>query len=155
MASEKLLYTAKFRRDYVAVGAMVIFFAMVLCEIALAIAIPSYLHREEAMARSVRRLELQQNFDALRSKIQKMKITNTTAHLELSLVSWNLNRLADYLRSEVKNISDDEVIELLKVVNDSQALVTRIGRNKPISAERRIQPAKYIDSLIPKEEESK
>ena len=154
MAAEKLLYTAKFRRDYVAAGAVMIFFAMVVCEIALAIAIPSYLHREEAMARSVRRLELQQNFDALREKIHAMKVSNTTAHLELSLVSWNLNRLADYLRSEVKYISDDEVVELLEVVNNSQALATRIGR-KPISVERRIKPEQYIDSLIPEEEKSK
>ncbi len=154
MAAEKLVYSAKFRRDYVAAGAMVIFFAIIVCEIALAIAIPSYLHREEAMARSVRRLELQQSFDALRHRIQTMKVSDTTAHLELSLISWNLNRLADYLRSEVKYISDEEVVELLNVVSESRALAIRIGR-KPISVERRIRPEKYIDSLIPKEEKSK
>ena len=70
MAARKIVYSAKFRRDYVALGAVLIFFAIVFCEIALAVAIPSYLRREEAMARSVRRLELQEQFDSLRRAIR-------------------------------------------------------------------------------------
>ena len=155
MAARKIVYSAKFRRDYVALGAVLIFFAIVLCEIALAVAIPSYLRREEAMARSVRRLELQEQFDSLRRAIRNSKVSNQTAQLELSLISWNMNQLADYLRTEVKNIPDEEVNELLTLVRDSRALVTKINQGKPISVERTITPDVYIDSLIAAEAEDK
>ena len=53
MANE-IQFSAKFKRDYVAALAVVIFFAIVLAEIVLAVSIPAYLHREDAMALQVR-----------------------------------------------------------------------------------------------------
>ena len=44
VAKEQLRYSAKFKRDYVAMLAVAIFFAIIFCEVALAVSIPAYLH---------------------------------------------------------------------------------------------------------------
>ena len=66
MANE-IQFSAKFKRDYVAALAVVIFFAIVLAEIVLAVSIPAYLQREDAMALQARRLQLLESFDAARN----------------------------------------------------------------------------------------
>jgi hypothetical protein len=71
--AQQITYSAKFKRDYVAASAVVIFIAIVLAEIALAISIPAYLKRENAMALEVRRLQLLDSFDGARGMSEKLK----------------------------------------------------------------------------------
>ena len=71
--AQQITYSAKIKRDYVAASAVVIFIAIVLAEIALAISIPAYLKRENAMALEVRRLQLLDSFDGARGMSEKLK----------------------------------------------------------------------------------
>ena len=145
-----LLLSANFKRDYVAASAIVIFALIVAAELALAVAIPAYLHRESAMALEVRRLNLLESFDAARRSCNSLKPKSTAADMELQLVSWNLDRLAVYLRTESRYLDSDEIARLQTAVNDSFEVLHLIGQGKSFSQETALDTGIYVNSLIPK-----
>ena len=147
----KMLLSANFKRDYVAASAIVIFALIVLAELTLAVAIPTYLHRENAMAVQVRRLKLLESFDGARRVCNSVKPKTAAADMELQLVSWNLDRLAVYLRSESKNLSSDEIARLQDAVNDAWSILNLVRRGRSLSHETTLDTAIYVNSLIPKE----
>lgn len=147
---KKNLQSANFKSDYVAASAIVIFFLIVVSELALAVAIPSYLHRENAMAVQVRRLKLLESFDGARAKAARINPRGTAAEMELRLVSWNLDRLAAYLRSESPELTSDEIAALQNAINDCWTVLNRIERGGAYSSEASLDTGIYVNSLIPK-----
>lgn len=146
------LQSANFKRDYVATMAIVLFFLIVVSEIALAIAIPTYLYRENSMAFEVRRLRLLQDFDLARSRCDKLiKPRTVSAAMELQLISWNLNRLAPYLRSEAKRLDSDEIARIQQAVDQSHRVLDEIVQGRSVSKETELRTDIYVDSLIPKD----
>lgn len=80
--AQQITYSAKFKRDYVAASAVVIFIAIVLAEIALAISIPAYLKRETPW-RLRSAAQLLDSFDGARGMSEKLKPKGgETAELE-------------------------------------------------------------------------
>ena len=148
--NRKRLLSANFKRDYVAASAIVIFVLIVLAELTLAVAIPTYLHRENAMALEVRRLRLLESFDGARRSCNSLKPKTAAAEMELQLVSWNLDRLALYLRTESRNLNSDEIARLQTAVNDSWTVLNLIRRGKSFSKETVLDTGIYVNSLIPK-----
>ncbi len=147
-----VLQSANFKRDYVATTAVVLFLLIVVSEIALAVAIPAYLYRESSMALEVRRLTLLQSFDNVRRRCQRIKTkSSSAAEMELYLVSWNLNLLANYMRSEQKKLTSDEIARLQKAVDDSNHVLNILASGKSISREASLNTGIYVNSLIPKE----
>ena len=145
------LLSANFKRDYVATSAIVIFFLIVIAEITLAIAIPTYLYRENAMALEVRRLKLLRDFDGARIRCSKqIKVKNTAAAMELQLISWNLDRLAPYLREEAKNLNSDELARIQKAVDQSHRVLDVLAAGYSVSKEAELKTDIYVNSLIPK-----
>ena len=144
------LQSANFKRDYVATSAIVLFFLIVVSEVTLAIAIPSYLYRENAMALEVRRLKLLESFDGARNRCKRIKAKNTAASMELQLVSWNLDRLAVYMRGESKYLTNDEITRIQEAVNNSHGVLNVIESGRSLSQEAELKTDIYIDSLIPK-----
>ena len=145
------LQSANFKRDYVATSAIVLFFVIVIAEIALAIAIPTYLYRENSMALEVRRLKLLRDFDFARVRCAKViKPKSTAAAMELQLVSWNLDRLAPYLRNEAKNLSSDELARIQQAVDQSHRVLDVLAAGKSVSKEAELKTDIYVNSLIPK-----
>lgn len=149
------LQSANFKRDYVAASAIFIFVLIVISELALAVAIPSYLYRENSMALQVRRLKLLGSFDGARQRAGKIKPRGTAAEMELRLVSWNLDRLAAYLRDESAELDSDEIAALQSAVNDCITVLTTLGRGKSYSSEAVLDTRIYVNSLIPKGKKSK
>ena len=147
------LLSADFKRDYVATLAIVLFFLIVVAEITLAIAIPAYLYRENAMALEVRRLKLLESFDSARNRCNRIKPKNTAASMELQLVSWNLDRLAVYMRGESKHLTGDEISRIQEAINNSHGVLSVIESGKSLSQEAELKTDIYIDSLIPKKGE--
>ena len=146
------LQSANFKRDYVATMAIVLFFLIVVSEIALAIAIPTYLYRENSMAFEVRRLRLLQDFDLARSRCDKLiKPRTVSAAMELQLISWTLNRLAPYLRSEAKRLDSDEIARIQQAVDQSHRVLDEIVQGRSVSKETELRTDIYVDSLIPKD----
>ena len=144
------LLSANFKRDYVATSAIVLFVLIVISEITLAIAIPTYLYRENAMAHEVRRLKLLESFDSARNRCNRIKPKNTAAAMELQLVSWNLDRLAVYMRGESKNLTSDEITRIQEAINSSHDVLNVIENGRSLSQEAELKTDIYIDSLIPK-----
>jgi hypothetical protein len=150
---QEITYSAKFKRDYVAALAVVIFFAIVLAEIALAVSIPAYLKCENTMALEVRRLKLLESFDRARGLSEKVKVQGgETAELELRLVKWGLNTLAPYLREYAGELSGKELAGLQETVTGLTRVVSRLGsKQEPYCREQTLDTAIYLDSLIPSE----
>lgn len=144
------ILSANFKRDYVAALAVVIFALIVLAELTLAVAIPTYLYRENAMALEVRRLKLLESFDAARKQCGSIKTKTAAADMELQLISWNLDRLAVYLRGESRYLDSDEIARLQEAVNDSQAVLDKLRSGGAFSHEAVLDTSVYVNSLIPK-----
>ena len=95
---DRSLFTAKFKRDYVAASAVVIFFLIVVSEITLAVGIPTYLLRSDIWALQIKRQQLLTSFDTLRRTCNEAQIKDTAADEENKIVLWSLNLMANYLR---------------------------------------------------------
>ena len=147
MANE-IQFSAKFKRDYVAALAVVIFFAIVLAEIVLAVSIPAYLQREDAMALQARRLQLLESFDAARNLGNSLKPNGETTELEARLVMWNLNLLATYLRENSADLTGEEIASLQKDVRAFTGILARIQSGETLCRERKLDTSFYVNSLI-------
>ena len=150
--ARQITYSARFRRDYVAALAVVIFIAIVIAEIALAISIPAYLKRENAMALEVRRLQLLESFDQARNISNRLKVKGgETAELEARLVAWGLNSLAPYLRAHAGSLSGEEISELQNTVTEFTRIMARLRDSGSYCVEQSLDTGSYIDSRIPQE----
>ena len=150
--ARQITYSARFKRDYVAALAVVIFFAIVIAEITLAISIPAYLKRENAMVLEVRRLRLLESFDGARNMSEKLKVKGgETAELEARLVGWGLNTLAPYLREHSGSLSGEEISGLQNTVTEFTRIMARLRDTGPYCIERTLDTGIYIDARIPQE----
>ena len=154
--ARRITYSARFRRDYIAALAVVIFFVIVIAEITIAISIPAYLKRENAMALEVRRLQLLESFDHARNISSKLKVRGgETAELEARLVGWGLDSLAPYLRDHAGSLSGEEIAEMQTTVTEFIRIMTRLRDTGPYCVEQKLDTGGYIDSRIPQEAKSK
>lgn len=147
MTKDQLKYSAEFKRDFVAMLAVAIFFAIIFCEIALAVGIPSFLHRENVMAVEVRRLQLLESFDEARSLANRVK-PNQAGELELRLLRWDLNLLAQILRNESSKLTSSEIAELQSTIRDISYFLLQLSQGKSFCSERKLDTSIYIDSLL-------
>lgn len=150
---QEITYSAKFKRDYVAALAVVIFFAIVLAELTLAVSIPAYLKCENTMALEVRRLKLLESFDRARVLSERVKVQGgEIAELELRLAKWGLDTLAPYLREHAGKLSGEELTGLQETVTGLTRVIARLGnKNEPYCREQTLDTAIHLDLLIPSE----
>lgn len=149
MAKQSVKLSANFKRDYVAVSAVVLFLLIVAAEVVLAISIPAYLSRESAMAFEVRRIKLLGSFDGARHIVSRKMPSDPTAAAEMKLLGWELDNLAMYLRVYRTRIDSDEVAALQKALDEIRTLLGQLQRNRPFSQEYRLDTAVYLDPRIP------
>ena len=123
VAKEQLRYSAKFKRDYVAMLAVAIFFAIIFCEVALA-------------------------FDGARSLANNVKPAQEAAELEARLLRWDLNLLANYLRTEAPKLTSSEISELQATVRDITYFLARLREGRSFCSERKLDTSIYMDSLL-------
>lgn len=143
-------YTANFKRDYVATSAVVVFFLIIISEIVLAVSLPLFMKKENVMAVSVRRLRLLESFDSARYRARAIKLKNETAQAELSLLVWNLNRMAEYLRNYAKYLSGDDLAALQLQLNEMSASLSHLQRGKPFSKEYNLDYTPYLERVMKK-----
>lgn len=149
MAKQSFKLSANFKRDYVAVSAVVLFLLIVAAEVVLAISIPAYLSRETAMAFEVRRIQLLGSFDNARRIVSRKMPADPTAAAEMKLLGWELDNLAMYLRVHRTHIDSDEVAALQKSLNEILALLGQLQQNRAFSQEYRLDTTVYLDPRIP------
>ena len=148
--AEKITYSAKFKRNYVAVFAVALFFFMVISEVVLAVSIPLYMSRENLLSHQVRNREMQLRFDYIRGVCKNISSTNETVLLEKRLLMDSLDYLAQYLRQEASNLTEEEVKELDQLVIKMEKIVKKLALGKSFSQENRLDSSVYINSLIQK-----
>ncbi len=150
MAKQKIIQSAKFKRDYVAVSAIAIFFAIVLSEVALAVSIPAYLKRENAMATEVRRLALLRSFDGARYLANRPTGGGDAREMEVRIIRWNLDQMAGYLRSEADNLDSDEIAQVQGYLKDMTRILTRLHNadQKTYCQERTLDASGYLNQLL-------
>lgn len=144
------MYSANFKRDYVAWFALVLFFLIVISEITLAIALPAYMRRDTAIALSVRRLRLIESFDAARNQVQQIKPKKETVRAELRLMSWTLNQMADHLRAHALKLDSDQIAALQKQLDEISAGLTQLKKDVPFSKEYKLDCTPYIQRTLRK-----
>ena len=148
--AEKITYSANFKRNYVAVFAVGLFFFMVISEVVLAVSIPVYMSRENMLSHQVRNREMQLGFDQIRTVCKNISSSNETLVLEKNLMMDTLDYLAKYLRQEASNLTEEEVKELDQLMIKMEKIVRRLASGKSYSQENRLDSSVYINSLIQK-----
>ena len=86
---DKKLFTANFKRDYVAYSAVAIFALIVLSEVVLAVSIPVYFVRSDLWDLQIARQQLMTDFDALRGFCHKLSPKNPDAVEENNILLWD------------------------------------------------------------------
>jgi len=143
----QVIFSAKFKRDYVAYLAVVIFFVIVVAEIVLAVSIPWYLKREDSLAFEVRKLKMLESFDSARNFAAKINTNDELAQFELKLVNYNLNHLAIFLRAYGKNISSEEVDSVSTTVSGLQPVLFEISQGKHYALDRQLDFTAFYKKL--------
>lgn len=141
---DRTLFTAKFKRDYVAASAVVIFFLIVLSELTLAVGIPGYLLKSDIWALQIQRQNLIEKFDGLRNTVAKAKIKDPAAEEEMKLVGWTLNMMANYLRLSRDRLGSEQIAELNADLISLQQVIARLNANKPYSLEIELDTDNFI-----------
>ncbi len=144
---DRSLFTAKFKRDYVAASAVVIFFLIVVSEITLAVGIPTYLLRSDIWALQIKRQQLLTSFDTLRRTCNEAQIKDTAADEENKIVLWSLNLMANYLRLHRQTIAADEIAEIQKDITDLRLIAGKARQGKSVNQEMELNPQPFLNAL--------
>ncbi|MCI5779711.1 MAG: hypothetical protein MR051_07875 [Lentisphaeria bacterium] len=148
--TRQLTYSARFRRNYVTVFAVALFFLMVASEIALAVSIPAYMNRENVMAEELLRRETLLRFDALRGMCAAISGGDEVLMLEKQLIANALDNLAIYLRTEASNLTSEEIGELNRLTREVERILHVLRSGRSFSRENRLDSSAYIDALVAK-----
>ena len=143
-----VVFSAKFKRDYVAALAVILFFLIVIGEVVLAISIPMYLRQENALAVQVQRVRMLEEFDQARYIRYQTKPVNDIAAAEARLVNWNLDQLANYLRVEANRLNSDEIAALHRNIKAMTSILLEIQQNRFFCREQKIDPSFFLNSQL-------
>ncbi len=138
---DRSLFTANFKRDYVAASAVAIFFLIVIAELALAVSIPAYFVKSNLWAENIRRQELFKDFDGLRNACNRAKLRKYEAEEENKIIFWTLNMMANYLRTEKNNLTGEQADALLAELNSMRLIAGRIHQGHSFNSELAVNTA--------------
>lgn len=144
----QLMYSANFKRDYVAWFALGLFFLIVISEVTLAVALPAYMRRDKAIALSVRRLRLIESFDIARYQATQIKSQKDTVQAEVRLISWTLNQMADHLRENALKLDSTQIALLQQQLNEMSASLNQLKKGIPFSKEYKLDCTPYIQRTL-------
>lgn len=151
-AKPNIIESANFKRDYIAYFAVISFFVIFIGELVLAVSIPAYLSRSSTLAREVRRIRLMESFDGVRNQARGVKTKNDNAALEKNLISWELDKLANYMRKHQKDLSSKEVAAVQKLIDEIGGLLGHLKKGKAFSKAIRLDTSVYVKSILNKRE---
>ena len=131
----RALQTANFKRDYVTVLAVVIFFLIVIGELALSISIPVYFVRSDLWAVQLARQSLHRDFDSLRQRSRRLEekgtLKDSIAGDENQLVLWNLNMMAHYLRAHRDTMPPEQAAAIARDLMGFNRIHLRASKKQP------------------------
>ena len=154
MADNKISFTAKYRRNYVAFLAVFLFVFIIAGEITLATAIPVAMRNENLMAEEASRNDLLLLFDKTRALCNSITGKNTRGQednlisMEKQLLSDVLDRFARYMREEGDRMTPQEVIQVKKAVSELYKVASGLAKGESYSRENRLDTSVYINSIL-------
>lgn len=148
--AQNLKYSANFKRNYVAFFALVLFLAMILVELTIALSIPYFVQRENAYTQDILKREMMLRFDSARVLCFSIKEDNESVKMEKKLLVDTLDYLAIYLRREADNLTAEEVELLSPQIIELYKIAARLEKGKPYSRENTLNSATYLNSLLKK-----
>ena len=145
------LQTANFKRDYVMMLAVVIFFGIVAGEVALAVSIPVYFVRSDLWAIEIARQSLHRSFDGLRYSSRKLdesgELKDSLEGGENQLVLWSLNMMAHYLRAHRETMSSEQAAAIARELNGLARIQARAAQKQPYNRIESLDPQGALDHL--------
>ncbi len=142
--------TARFKRDYVAYMAVVLFFLIVCCEVTVAVWIPMQMRNESLFANEMRRIRAMRKFDAVRLSLERrIPKDNPLAQNEAAMLLEQMNLLAIYLNADNRRMT--LAPEYVDMLTDELASISRhsgrLQAGKPVSRPLTLDSTKYIKSM--------
>ena len=127
---DKALFTAKFKRDYVAYSAIGLFILIVLTEVALAVSIPTYFVRSNLWDLQIARQDLLRDFDHLRNQCNHFAGKTPELAGENNILLWNLNLMSQYIRENEKRLNREEIRSLKEDLTQMRMLHNQLTAGK-------------------------
>ena len=146
--AQKLKYSANFKRNYVALFAIVFFCLMILAELVLALSIPLFVSREDAYAAEIQKREMLLLFDEAQKRCRAIPEKDENVKLEKVLLSDTMDVLASYLREESDRLTEEDVERIMPQVKKLHKIATRLQSGKPYSSEAELDSSEYVKSII-------
>ena len=154
MATTPISFTVKYRRNYTAELAVLLFLHIIAGEIAMATLIPVAMRNENLMAAEAERNDLIQLFDQTRLTCNAISGKNSAGMednlilTEKQLISDVLDRFARYMRNEGARMTPEEVTRVRAIVQELYKAVSRLAAGQSYSRENRLDTANYINTLL-------
>ncbi|QSH40038.1 hypothetical protein P0136_01785 [Lentisphaerota bacterium ZTH] len=144
---ERSLFSANFKKDYVAYSAIVIFFVIVIMELFMAIYIPVHLQSENVWAEQVSRQEMLDRFDNLRNRLYGFRSKDDRAEEEAKIILKTLNAFADYLRENEANMTQEQIAGCISCIGRLSVIENRLAKRGAYSSTIRLKTDNYIEIL--------
>jgi len=152
--AEKIIQSAHFKRNTLTGLAVVLFCAIILSEIFLAVSIPWYLRRADTMALEVLRINMRSSFDGARSRAVYGG-RDEVREAEIRLLRWALDSMADYLRENISYMDAAELKSVQDKVNAIRQITEELHRGKSYSREQKLDTSLYVNGLLVQEKKKK
>ncbi len=143
------MMTARFKRDYVAYMAVVLFFAIILAEVTIAVWIPLQMRHDSLWADQILRLRMLSRFDWMRQSTSSFKSDDALTMSEADAIEAQLNLVAVYLNNnnQGRDLSPDQVKELKTVLDTIDRQWARIKRGNPYGKALKLDTSSYIEKI--------
>lgn len=144
---EKPVFSANFKKDYIAYSAIVIFFLIISFELFMAVFIPAHLQIEGVWGEEVARQEMIELFDHTRNSFLGFKSKREYAQDEAMIIGNSLTPLAEYLRKNQYKIGLKEVKEIEKTISGTLAFRSYLEKNGAYSTDAKLKTENFIKTL--------
>ncbi|MBQ9500811.1 MAG: hypothetical protein IJU70_01515 [Lentisphaeria bacterium] len=145
--AEKIIQSAHFKRNTLTGLAITLFCAIILSEVFLAVSIPWYLRREDAMALEVLRIKMRNSFDGARARAA-YRGRDEVRESEMRLLRWALDSMADYLRENIAYLDAAELKSLQGKIDAIRKITEELHRGQAYSREQKLDTSLYLNGLL-------
>ncbi len=147
-SEEAKLFSAKFKRDYVAYMAIVLFFFIVVSEVVMAVSIPILVKHQELWDRQTSQQELAAFFDTTRESLRGMAGSkNDRIAGEAGLLVHGLDELALYLRRNREDMNIEQVNTVDAELNRIPVFQSRLQGGKALSEQEELNYDSFMNQL--------
>lgn len=147
-SEEAKLFSARFKRDYVAYMAVVLFFLIVASELVMAISIPILVKHQELWDRQTALQEMAAFFDTTRDALRGTAGSkNERIAGEAGLLVHALDELALYLRRNREDMSIEQVNTVNTELDRIPPFRTKLQAGKALSEQKELNYDKFMNQL--------